>query len=718
MKKTMNTFLVFTVGLYSTFTFGSPATVVLAATQQYEANVSVSEEGVNVTSDEETEETTDETSQVVPEEPQEPQIPEESQEPQIPEESQEPQIPEESQEPETTPEEPQTSESTPEESQEKPTQPSKPVEITDSSQVSSESSTTETTSNTPTQPVPSTKPSTEPSTETTTSSESKAPNFKPSKKPAEKPAQSIIAKEQSGVDATPTIQQPISNAIIDLGETTKDFTASNLLNYRLPLLSELKTDKEAVLIYGSLLLVGKERFEDENNQDKKTGDQTNKQAQKDKKAEKNKPITSKELVTWLGKQYFNQDLLSENARKLTDKDTIQVGDIVVWTNYLGQTQYGLYIGDDLLITVENVDDERFEVVTQYYVENDDQTIYRNDKLELNKAGQALLKQYPASMDFKANPLTEKFIQSIGENARELGLKYDVFASVMIAQALLESASGTSGLAQAPNHNLFGIKGQYQNQSISMATSEDDGKGNLYTIQSAFRKYPSYQESLKDYVSLIKNGTAWKDDFYKDAWRSEANNYLTAAQSLKGKYATDTQYDKKVISLIATYNLTQYDEPKLDTSVTGKTSGILTSRTEIPKEYRDLMKFPDYNQKNYNTSGSYPVGQCTWYAFNRVAQLGMSVDDYMGNGGEWGAKGKRLGYTVTSTPKAGYLVSFLPGVAGSSSQYGHVAFVEAVTKDGILISEGNVVGGTRVSYRVISNEIARSSQVNYIVAKQK
>ena len=32
---------------------------------------------------------------------------------------------------------------------------------------------------------------------------------------------------------------------------------------------------------------------------------------------------------------------------------------------------------------------------------------------------------------------------IGETARELGEKYDVFASVMIAQAILESGSGES-----------------------------------------------------------------------------------------------------------------------------------------------------------------------------------------------------------------------------------------------------------------------------------
>ena len=129
-----------------------------------------------------------------------------------------------------------------------------------------------------------------------------------------------------------------------------------------------------------------------------------------------------------------------------------------------------------------------------------------------------------------------------------------------------------------------------------------------------------------------------------------------------------------------------------------------------------MKYPDYNGVNYNSSGSYPVGQCTWYAFNRVKQLGKSVDDYMGNGGEWATKGKALGYEVSQKPKAGWLISFKPGVAGSDARYGHVAFVEVVRPEGILISEGNVYGGTVISYRVIANDLATSDQVSYIKAK--
>jgi len=158
-------------------------------------------------------------------------------------------------------------------------------------------------------------------------------------------------------------------------------------------------------------------------------------------------------------------------------------------------------------------------------------------------------------------------------------------------------------------------------------------------------------------------------------------------------------------------LTKYDQ-----AIGSETGIFIQGEDQIPNEYRELMKLPRYNGKDYNISGSYPVGQCTWYVFNRVNQLGGTVDDYMGNGGQWGATGRRLGYKVSQTPRAGSMISFAPGTAGSDPRYGHVAFVEAVGQNGILISEGNVYGGTTISYRVISNDLALSSHVTYIMPK--
>lgn len=165
--------------------------------------------------------------------------------------------------------------------------------------------------------------------------------------------------------------------------------------------------------------------------------------------------------------------------------------------------------------------------------------------------------------FQVTPTKETwaFIQEIGEDARQVGLKNDLYASVMIAQAILESGSGQSQLSQAPYHNLFGIKGIYGEQGVTFVTQEDDGTGNLYTIEATFRKYLNYEASFLDYADLLKNGLTHDQAFYKGAWKSETVSYEEATAFLTGRYATDTQYGEKLNALIEAYALTSYDQEK-------------------------------------------------------------------------------------------------------------------------------------------------------------
>ena len=171
--------------------------------------------------------------------------------------------------------------------------------------------------------------------------------------------------------------------------------------------------------------------------------------------------------------------------------------------------------------------------------------------------------HPASANDETyqRPLTqtEVFISQIGETARQLGQENDLYASVMIAQAILESNSGRSALSAAPHHNLFGIKGQYAGQSATMATLEDDGQGNTYNVNAEFRSYPSYVESLQDYVAILKHSR------YTSAWKSNTTSYMNATAALTGVYATDTSYNVKLNNLIQQYNLTQYDVPGTQTT---------------------------------------------------------------------------------------------------------------------------------------------------------
>ena len=112
------------------------------------------------------------------------------------------------------------------------------------------------------------------------------------------------------------------------------------------------------------------------------------------------------------------------------------------------------------------------------------------------------------------------------------------------------------------------------------------------------------------------------------------------------------------------------------------------------------------------NGGY-FGQCTYYVFNRMAQVGTPIGhSMMGNAAEWPSYARSYGYSVSHSPSAGSAIVFQQGLAGADPTYGHVAFVEAVNADGSLyISEMNVRGLNVISYRTISASVA--AQATYI-----
>lgn len=109
--------------------------------------------------------------------------------------------------------------------------------------------------------------------------------------------------------------------------------------------------------------------------------------------------------------------------------------------------------------------------------------------------------------------------------------------------------------------------------------------------------------------------------------------------------------------------------------------------------------------NYNTSGSYPVGQCTW----GVKVMAPWVGDYWGNGGDWAASAAAAGFRTGTTPQVGAVASWNDG------GYGHVAYVTAVeSNNAIQVYESNYNGIQQIgNYRGTFDPTTAQGTVTYI-----
>ena len=166
--------------------------------------------------------------------------------------------------------------------------------------------------------------------------------------------------------------------------------------------------------------------------------------------------------------------------------------------------------------------------------------------------------------------------------------------------------------------------------------------------------------------------------------------------------------------------TSYEAPAPAVASTASTS-TASSSTSTPAPAAQTSSY------TYTAGGGFPAvdpsfraslnggyfGQCTYYVFNRMAQVGTPIGhSMMGNAAEWPSYARSYGYSVSHSPSAGSAIVFQQGLAGADPTYGHVAFVEAVNADGSLyISEMNVRGLNVISYRTISASVA--AQATYI-----
>lgn len=149
-------------------------------------------------------------------------------------------------------------------------------------------------------------------------------------------------------------------------------------------------------------------------------------------------------------------------------------------------------------------------------------------------------------------MNQDFINQIAPGATEAYKKTGVFASVTIAQAILESGWGRSGLSVRAK-NLFGIKchGVWKGEVCTMPTAEYV-RGKKIMVNADFRKYPDYAGSIMDHAKFLKENPRYRDAFLcKDPF---CFSHLIA----KAGYATDPHYSALLAAIITQHNLVKYD----------------------------------------------------------------------------------------------------------------------------------------------------------------
>lgn len=141
---------------------------------------------------------------------------------------------------------------------------------------------------------------------------------------------------------------------------------------------------------------------------------------------------------------------------------------------------------------------------------------------------------------------EEYIRHYGKVAIAEHHKFHVPASIKMAQALVESRAGTSTLAKN-NHNHFGVKCFSKKCKKGHCTNLTDD-----SHKDFFRNYNSAWESWRAH-SLLLNSKKYK------SLQKYGNDYKAWAKGLKKLgYATDKNYDKKLIELIEKYKLYRLD----------------------------------------------------------------------------------------------------------------------------------------------------------------
>lgn len=130
-------------------------------------------------------------------------------------------------------------------------------------------------------------------------------------------------------------------------------------------------------------------------------------------------------------------------------------------------------------------------------------------------------------------------------------KYDVPASISIAQWALESGWGAHHMGSA--NNYFGMKFAKRHKNFVERPTKEFINQQWVTVMAKFAAFENMSEAFEDHAFLIASSSK-----YKHVMEAK-DNADEFANRLEGVYATDPQYTEKLQKIMRDYNLYQYNK---------------------------------------------------------------------------------------------------------------------------------------------------------------
>lgn len=143
---------------------------------------------------------------------------------------------------------------------------------------------------------------------------------------------------------------------------------------------------------------------------------------------------------------------------------------------------------------------------------------------------------------------QAFVTALLPKVEAYAAQLNLNPKAMLAQAAVETGWGRHMIHNAHghnSHNLFGIKAnkQWQGDKTAIGTLEYE-QGVAKLKQASFRAYGSFEQSMADYVSFVKDNSRYRQAL-ENSQRPEA--YFKGLQ--QAGYATDPDYANKVMAVL-------------------------------------------------------------------------------------------------------------------------------------------------------------------------